>query len=186
MHSPGADAVHVSVRGGPTAEEYNRVEHHGTARVAQMAASVGVERLTYVSHTLAAPDAIAPDLAAKFRAERAIVGSGVPYTIFRPTYFMESLPRHVRGARAVVLGRQPHPFHMIAAADFARMVSRALGTPKTTGMCLDIHGPQALTIRDALRVYCQRLAPGTRVVIRPLELMALLDRTVLHGSSAAP
>jgi uncharacterized protein YbjT (DUF2867 family) len=42
----GCAAVHVSVRGGPTAEQYERVEHHGTARVAELAggARVGCRR----------------------------------------------------------------------------------------------------------------------------------------------
>jgi uncharacterized protein YbjT (DUF2867 family) len=88
----GCDAVHISVRGGPTAEQHDRVEHRGTARVAQLAASAGVQRISYVSHSLAAPDAGAPDLRAKFHAELAIASSGAPYTIFRPTYFMETLP----------------------------------------------------------------------------------------------
>jgi uncharacterized protein YbjT (DUF2867 family) len=106
----GCAAVHLSVRGGPTAESYDRVEHRGPARVAELAAQGGVGRLTYVSHTLAAPDAAAPALRAKFHAEQAIAASAVPSTIFRPTYFMETLPRQVRGTQAVVLGRQPHPF----------------------------------------------------------------------------
>jgi uncharacterized protein YbjT (DUF2867 family) len=177
----GCHAVHISVRGGPTAEQFDRVEHRGTARVAQLAAFEGVQRLTYVSHSLAAPDAPAPDLRAKFQAEQAIAASGVPYTVFRPTYFMETLPRHIRGRRAVILGRQPHPFHLIAAADFARMVSRAFSTPAALEKVLDIHGPQAFTIPDALRTYCGRLAPDTQVVTRPLWLMNLLDRTVLRG-----
>jgi uncharacterized protein YbjT (DUF2867 family) len=95
----GCDAVHVSVRGGPTAEQFDRVEHRGTARVAQLAAREGVQRLSYVSHSLAASVAAAPDLRAKFHAEQAIAASGVPYTIFRPTYFMETLPRQIRGRR---------------------------------------------------------------------------------------
>jgi uncharacterized protein YbjT (DUF2867 family) len=161
-------AVHVSVRGGPTAESYDRVEHRGPARVAELAALASVGRLTYVSHMLAAPDAAAAALRAKFHAEQAIAASAVPSTSFRPTYFMETLPRQVRGTRAVVLGRQPHPFHMLAATDFARMVARALATPESAGKRLDIHGPEAVTIADALRIYCARLAPGTRVVTRPL------------------
>jgi uncharacterized protein YbjT (DUF2867 family) len=128
----GCDAVHVSVRGGPTAEQFDRVEHRGTARVAELAAREGVQRFTYVSHSLAASDAAAPDLRAKFHAEQAIATSGVPYTIFRPTYFMETLPRQIRGRRAVVLGRQRRPFHFLAAADFARMVSRSLSIPEVT------------------------------------------------------
>jgi uncharacterized protein YbjT (DUF2867 family) len=177
----GCAAVHLSVRGGPTAESYDRVEHRGPARVADLAALAGVGRLTYVSHTPAAPDAAAPSLRAKFRAEQAIAAIAVPFTIFRPTYFMETLPRQVRGSRAVVLGRQPHPFHMLAASDFARMVSRALATPESAGTRLDIHGPQALTIADALRIYCARFAPGTQVVTRPLWFMTVLDRTALRG-----
>ena len=171
----------MSVRGGPTAESYDRVKHRGPARVAELAARVGVGRLTYVSHMLAAPDAGAAALRAKFHAEQAITTSAVPSTIFRPTYRMETLPRQVRGSRAVVLGRQPYPFHMLAAADFARMVSRALTTPESAGQRLDVHGPEALTIADALRAYCARLAPDTRVVTRPLWFMTLLNRTALRG-----
>jgi nucleoside-diphosphate-sugar epimerase len=56
----GCDAMHVSVRGGPTAEQFDRVEHRGTARVAELAAREGVQRISYVSHSLAASDASAP------------------------------------------------------------------------------------------------------------------------------
>ena len=61
------------------------------------------------------------------------------------------------------------------------MVSRALATPESAGKRLDVHGPQALTIADALRIYCQQLAPGTRGVTRPLWLM-----TVLLGHQPRP
>jgi hypothetical protein len=54
-----------------------------------------------VSHMLAAPDSRSASLLrAKWSAEHAIAASGVPYTIFRPTYFMETLPRHIRGRTA--------------------------------------------------------------------------------------
>jgi hypothetical protein len=61
------------------------------------------------------------------------------------------------------------------------MVSRALVTPESAGQRLDVHGPQALIIADALWIYSAWLAPGTRVVTRPLWFMTLLDRTVLRG-----
>ena len=176
----GCKAVHVSVRGGPTAEQFDRIEHQGTARLAQLAAQAGANRLTYVSHSLAAPDAPAADLRAKFHAEEAIAASGVPYTIFRPTYFMDTLPRHIRGQRALVLGRQPHALHMVAGADFTRLVSRCQAVPEAAGKRLDMHGPKAITIPDALRTYCHQLAPDTRVVSMPLWFMTLADRTILR------
>jgi len=37
-------------------------------------------------------------------AEQAIEASGVPYTFFRPTYFIDNLPRHRQGGAVVLLG----------------------------------------------------------------------------------
>jgi hypothetical protein len=89
---------------------------------------------------------------AKYRAEQAIRQSGVPYTIFKPTYFMETLPRHIQSRLAIVLGRQPHPLHMVAAADFARMVSRSFQMPKAANRIFFVHGPEAITIPYALHL----------------------------------
>jgi hypothetical protein len=46
------------------------------------------------------------------------------------------------------------------------------------------HAEQAIAY--ALRIYCEGLAAGTRVVTRPLWFMTALDRTVLRGRCAAP
>jgi NADH dehydrogenase len=171
----GCAGVHVSLSGGSDPEGLDRVEHRGTARVADLAARRGVPRLTYLSQMLVAEDAETPEHRAKFRAEQAIRESGVPHTIFRPTYFMETLPRHVRGNVAVVMGEQPHPFRMVAADDFARMVSRSFRTPEAANRSLFVHGPEAVTIPDALRFYCSVVEPGKRVVSVPLRFMSILD-----------
>jgi uncharacterized protein YbjT (DUF2867 family) len=170
------------VRGGPRDADYERLEHRGTARIAEVAAESGSVRLSYLSHMLAAPDSRSASLRAKSSAENAIAASGVPYMIFRPTYFMETLPRHIRGRRATVLGRQPHSFHMLAAENFAAMVARALSTDQALDQTLTVYGPEAYTIPDALRIYCQLCAPGVTVTSRPPWLMAALDRTALRGS----
>jgi hypothetical protein len=142
----------------------------------------GRVRLSYVSHMLAAPDSPSASLRAKWSAEHAIASSGAPYTIFRPTYFMETLPRHIRGRTATVLGHQRHRFHMLAGEDFAAMVSHALSTDRAVNQTLTVYGPEAYTIPAALRIYCDLCAPGVTVASRPLWLMAALDRTVLRGS----
>ena len=177
----GCAGVHVSLSGGSDPEELDRVEHRGTARVAALASRRGVPRLTYLSQMLVAEDAEIPEHRAKFRAEEAIRESGVPHTIFKPTYFMETLPRHVRDKLAVVMGRQPHPFHMVAADDFARMVSRSFRTPEAADRSLFVHGPEAVTIPDALRLYCSLVEPGKRVVSVPLRFMAIADKLLMRG-----
>jgi uncharacterized protein YbjT (DUF2867 family) len=171
----GCAGVHISLRGASDPDELDRVEHRGTARIAELAARQGVSRLTYLSGMLVAEAAEIPADRAKFRAELAIHQSGVPYTIFKPTYFMETLPRHVQGRLAIVLGRQPHPLHMIAASDFARMVSRSFRTPEAANRHFFVQGPEAITIPDALRLYCWLVEPGKRVVSMPLRFMSVVD-----------
>jgi uncharacterized protein YbjT (DUF2867 family) len=171
----GCTGVHISLRGGSDSDELDRVEHRGTARVAKLAARQGVSRLTYLSGMLVDEHAEIPGDRAKFRAEQAIHQSGVPYTIFKPTYFMETLPRHVQGRLAIVLGRQPHPLHLVAAGDFARMASRSFRTPEAANRTFFVHGPEAITIPEALRLYCSLVEPGKRVVSMPLGFMSLID-----------
>ena len=177
----GCAGVHVSLRGGSDPDELERIEYRGTARVAELAARRGVSRLTYLSGMLVDEDAKLPGDRAKFRAERAIQQSGVPYTIFKPTYFMETLPRHVQGKLAIVLGRQPHPLHMVAATDFAWMVSRSFQTPEAANQSFFVQGPEAITIADALRLYCTLVEPGKRVVSMPLWFMSIVDALFLRG-----
>ena len=177
----GCAGVHVSLSAGPDPEEIDRVEHRGTARIAEIATRQGVPRLTYLSQMLVAADSEIPEHRARFRAEEAVRHSGVPHTIFKPTYFMETLPRHVRGKVALVMGEQPHPFHMVAADDFARMVSEAFRTPEAANRSFFVHGPEAVTIPDALRLYCSLVEPGRRVVSVPLRFMAIVDKLFMRG-----
>ena len=76
-----------------------------------------------------------------------MVALGVPYTIFRATFFMETLPRFVRRTRASLLGNQPHPWRWVAADDYARMVAAAYTTPAAANKLLTILGPEPWTMR---------------------------------------
>ena len=179
----GCTGVHVSLGAPGTPQVIDRVEHRGTARLAAAAARHGVARFCYLTGSLvheAYGDKL-PEHRAKLLAERAIQDSGVPYVFFRPTSFIDNLPRHVQGRRAVVLGRRQPPLRMVAASDFAQMVSRAFRTPEASNRDFFIHGPEALTIPSALRLYCSLVEPRTRVVTVPLGIMSLADRLLMGG-----
>lgn len=180
----GCMAVHVSLKAGPAPGEPERVEHQGTARVAEAAARAGLERISYLSGCYVGPGEAASSEAeaAKLGAERAIEASGVPFTIFKRTYFMETLPLHVQGPFGVVLGRQPHPLHMVAADDYAAMVSAALRTSESAGRRLYVFGPEPLTLSDALRLYCRIVEGGRRVVTVPLSVMRTVNRVFMGGA----
>ncbi len=179
----GCRFVHISLAAtGSDLAELERVEHLGTVAVAQAARRHGVELLSYVSGSLVHVDygPKLPEHAAKLGAEAAIGASGVPHVIFRPTYVTDNLPRHIRGHRAVVIGR-PTPLHMVTAADLAQMVARSYQLPGIAGSDFYVFGPEPITTKEALRIYCSMVAPDRRVIAVPRLVMAGVDRGFMHG-----
>ncbi len=171
----GCDGVHVNLMGGPRAEDFDRIEHHGTARVARVAQRLGLARLTYLSGApVCAENLLDPGTRAKYEAEEAIRHTGIPHTIFRATWMMEALPLFIRGSRALLPGRQPHPVRWVAADDYAAMVARAFVTPETINRNLYVFGPEALTKGEALRIYTSSVCPEVKVTPVPLWLMSVL------------
>lgn len=182
----GVDGVHVSVTGG-TVAEMMAAEATGMMVVAEQAARAGVSLVSYVSGNLVREEygPKLPEHQAKIIAEDALKASGVPYLIFRPTYFMENLTRHVQGRRAITIGHPP-PLHMVAAADFGSMVSRAFSTPAVHNSELVVHGPEPLTIQQALACYRDLVRPELRCTTVPVPVMAAANRLFLRGSLTGP
>ncbi len=153
----GCYGVHISL---PT-----EVEQQVAEAVAKVASEKAVERISYVSGATVAEENRCFFLSnRKFLAEKAIRDSGIPHTIFCPTWFMESLPMFVVQGRASVLGKQPHPYHWVAADDFSRMVSTAYGSEAAANKRLFVYGPEAITMHEALRRYCSVFHPDIKKV----------------------
>ena len=172
----GAAAVHINLR-ATTVPEFETVEAAGTRAVAEAAARAGVRRITYLSGAgIEHADPKLPPMRAKQAAEAAIRASGVPYAILRATHFMESLDLFVRGGKAEIIGEQPHRYHYLAAADYARQAARALALPDDVSGAYALLGPEALTMREALERYRALIRPDLVIRGAPLPLLKLLAR----------
>jgi uncharacterized protein YbjT (DUF2867 family) len=159
----GCSGVHISV-GGP-------VDQISAENTAALAPRLGLERITYVSGaTVSEENGWFPMTAQKLAAEKAIRACGVPYTIFCPTWPMEQLPRFARGGQPLLIGNQPTPNHWFAADDMARMVSAAYQTEAAANRRLFVHGPEAITMLEALERYCRLFHPEVESVpVMPIE-----------------
>lgn len=176
----GCSGVHISL---PT-----EVEQQVAETVAKVAARHSVERISYISGaTVAEENRWFPMVNRKFLAEKAIREAGVPYTIICPTWVMESLPMFVNQGRAAVLGKQPYPYHWVAADDIARMVSAAYGLGEAVSKRAIVHGPEAIRMHEALRRYCAVFHPDIKAVSSmPFWLVKLLATiTGNHGLKGA-
>lgn len=167
----GCQGVHINLAGGPDPD----LERRGVENVLAAASKAGVQRLTYLSGATTRQDNTwYAGTKAKFEAEAAIRAAGLPYTIFQATFFMESLPRFVRGTRATILGKQPHPLHWLTADDYARMVSKAYATPAAANKTLTIFGPQAWTMQQALETYCKVVQSEAKVGTMSFRMASLV------------
>lgn len=158
----GADAL-LLVSGSLSGR---RAEEHSTAIDA--AISVGIRRVVYVSLLGAAPDATYVNARDHAATERLLAGTRVAWTVLRPSYYPQMLPRYARDGvvrgpagegRCAFVGHDD-----IAEAAVSVLLDR---TGAYDGATLPVTGPEALTGRQA----CATVGLGFR------------DGAVLDGSA---
>lgn len=104
----------------------------------------------------------------KARAQAMARESGLAWTIFEPTWFMESLPLFVKkGTFALIRGARLEPY-WIAGDDYARMISAALTGGRGVEEVVPAQGPEKLSLDDAARVFIAAYDRSIRVRTVPL------------------
>lgn len=173
----GCEALHISLRGANDPASYEAVENRGVDALLVAARAHGVRHVTYLSGAgrVAGSESLLP-VATKMRAEALVRGSGMAYTIFRATHFMESLDLFIRNGSASIIGSQPHRYHYLAADDFASMVRRAFERPPDKGRVLYAFGPERFTMREALQQYLAALHPDYRIRTLPLPMAKIIAK----------
>jgi NADH dehydrogenase len=135
-------------------------ERRAAENVSALAREAGLQRIGYISgSTVDESNRWFPMVEDKLRAEEAVRASGVGWTIFRPTWPFEMLARFVRDGRATMIGKHPHPYHWFARDDLARMVAEAFRLQEAAEKVFWIHGPEAISMREALDRYRRALHP---------------------------
>lgn len=171
----GVDGVHISLKGGPTEADFDRMDHLAVRDIARAARELGVGRVTLISaYAVSEEKADTPESRAKVKGEAALRSSGVPYTIFRCSWFMETLPMFVQGKNISLIGNQVHPLHWIAVEDYARMVSKSYQSDDALNKELYIFGPEALTMREAMQLYTEIAAPGVKLSPISTRMLSVL------------
>lgn len=169
----GCQGVHINLHGLFDPD----LERRGAETVVRAALQAGIERISYLSGaSVCEENAWFADTKARLMAENCIRSSGIPYTIFRAHFFMETLVKLVRGKLLLQIGRHPHPYDWVASADYARMVARAYATDQAACKVFYVCGPQAWTMREALGILQRTAYPDHRLVYLPIWAARLIAR----------
>ncbi|MDQ3911263.1 MAG: SDR family oxidoreductase [Actinomycetota bacterium] len=148
------------------------VDLEGNRNLIEAARDAGVKHFIFISAFGADPDHPVPFMQAKGQSEASLRESGMEYTIFAPTPYMEIWVAVVVGmptlqGQPVTLvgeGRRHHSF--ISNRDVAAFVVAAVDHPAARNRYLAIGGPEALTWRDVVATY-------ERVLERPVSVQFL-------------
>ena len=177
----GVDGVHISLKGGPSDADFDRMDHIATRDIAQAAKELGVGRVTILSaYAVSEEKADTPESRSKLKGEAALKSSGVPYTIFRASWFMESLPMFIQGKSMSLIGDQKHPLHWIAVKDYARMVAKSYQTDETLNKELYIFGPEAYIMGEAMKIYTSLAAPDVKISPISTKMLSVLGTLTLN------
>ena len=164
----GCYGVHVNIRGWWHVRSHDRVEHLGTANVVRLAKEAGVQRLTFLSDIHAREEySFLPHLKAKVDAEKVIRESGIPFAIFACSFFMENA-HHLEKRKTLLAPVVRRPYHYVAAADYAAMVSKAFALPQAPNRRFDVYGPEAILANEASRRFLEIVRPDTKIIPIPL------------------
>jgi NADH dehydrogenase len=147
------------------------------------AKTTGASRFVYISAYAHGPAyRQIPFFRLKSEVEAQLRASGLPFTIVRPTAFIDFHAHVLIGTpilekrRVVLVGRGERPRNFVAADDVARFVVMALGEASLAGEAVDIGGPENLTAMDVVRRYERIAAARARLLHVPRGLAALMSR----------
>ncbi len=183
----GADALVIALafRNSPIEaprrhQTFLEVDAEGTERLMAAARAAGVRRVVYLSGAGAAPDAERHWFRAKWRAEEAVRGSGLTWTIIRPTWIYG--PRDVSLNRFLGFARRLFAVPMtntggqllapVFIADVANLAADSVVDDAAADQIFELGGPDTLRMRDiiatALRVAGLRrpIIPGPTPLIK--------------------
>jgi len=138
-------------------QTFERVIGEGTENVAQGAKEVGVKRIIFMS-ALGATNESTPYYSNKIRGEKAVKASGIPYTIFRPSFligpggeFTALLKQLTMMPIVPVLGPGNYPVQPVYVRDIARNFAQALNDKRYANQTFEFGGPEVFEYNDMLR-----------------------------------
>jgi uncharacterized protein YbjT (DUF2867 family) len=144
----GKDAVYLNLSIKQTEKEKAwHTEREGLNSLLGVARDAGIKRIFYLCALVIRYQGMNGFdwwvFDVKHDAVRAIKGSGIPYTIFYPSTFMEAITtQYKQGNRLLLAGESKYPQYFIASEDYAKQVVKAFQQDNGESKEYVVQGPQ--------------------------------------------
>ncbi len=132
------------------------VDNEGQSNLIDEATTAGVKQFIFVSFSFQPNDF--PLQAAKQRAEKKLIASGMTYSIIKPSFFMEAWLSPAIGfdfpnAKATIYGEGKNKVSWIAITDVAAFTVATVNNPVAKNKVLEIGGPEALSPLEVVSIF---------------------------------
>ena len=178
----GKDTIYLNLSVRPEENKHDfHTENEGLHTILPLAKAADIKRIGYISSLVQRYQGMNGfswwvfDI--KAAAIQMIKDSGIPYTIFYPSTFMENFDKggYVQGNRINLAGTSYHPMYFIAGADYGRQVAKALQLPSAANQEYVVQGPEAFTAYKAAKVYAENYRKARLSIIKaPLGIIKFL------------
>ncbi len=188
LQGAGRDAlVHlVGIIHEDGAQTFDRMHREAVENVLAAAHKAGLRRFLHMSAMGTSPDSPSEYGRTKAAGEAAVRGSGLDWTIFRPSItfgpgdgfvsLLAPIVRHNPGFIPVV-GDGLTKFQPVSVHDVARVFAAALGKPETIRQAYEVGGPEVFTLNAIYGEIAAAVGkPGKPLVHLPLWYGRLLAR----------
>ena len=155
----GMDAVYCNLSVFQTSKEKDKQpEREGFDNIIAAAKYTGLKRMACISSIIHKYEGMNGFSWWAFRIKHSAVdkikASGIPYSIFYPSIFMEAFPYQLmRGNKIALLGKSEAPMWFIAAADYAKQVARSFEIAGNENKEYNIQGPEPYTFDEAAKIF---------------------------------
>jgi uncharacterized protein YbjT (DUF2867 family) len=182
--------INLSVEQTSGQKDY-QPEREGLQLVLQEAKRAGIKRIGYLSSLVQRYQGQNGfrwwvfDI--KWQAVRAIKESGIAYTIFYPSAFMESFDKgaYRQGNRIALAGDSKHPMYLIAGSDYGKQVVQAFRRNEGNGEYV-VQGKEAFTADQAAKLFAAHYKKSTIKVMKMplgiLKFLSLLSNKFSYGA----
>lgn len=164
---------------------FDSVIRQGTENVLAEAKRAGIGHFVHMSALGAQDDPRYGYQTAKYRAEQAVINSGIPYTIFRPSVifgpgdgFINTLAGVVKSFPVIpVVGSGETKFQPVQVGDVADAFAKAVNDPEeTANKMYELGGDRPYTYVQMLDAIAAQLGKSKPKVKVPIPLMKIVVR----------
>ena len=183
----GAEGVYINLAVVPESKESDfQPEREGLENIIAAAKKAGVRRISMCSSLVHRYQGMNGfdwwAFKIKQKSVEKIKSSGIPYTIFYPSSFMENFDKgdFIQGSKIMLAGESKFPMWFIAGSDYGKQVAKTFEILGEKSGEYAVQGPEALTADEAAKVFADNYQKQklkiSKVPFFPLKFLGLFNQ----------